>query len=162
MLTALIMASPTLEPISLETIHVNLNMYAGKWYVIGFLPTLFDKNWENTTENYKKNADGTISITTTYTKKGKQHIVHAKGFVDKDSGNSQWKVQYLWPFKADYRIIELADDYSYTVVGHPDHKFLYIMSRTPVMNEFQYRAILDRCSKKGYDIGRVRRQQQKP
>lgn len=159
MLTALIMAAPTMEPICLETIHVNLNMFAGKWHVVGFLPSLFNRNWENPTEHYTKNADGTVSISTTYRKNGKEYCVRSKGFVNTDSGNSQWKVQHLWPFKVDYSILELADDYSYTVVGHPNNRFLYIMSRNPSMNEFQYRAILDRCSKKGYDIGRVRKQQ---
>lgn len=145
-----------------ETVKdVNLNMYSGKWYVIGFIPTAFDKNWDYTTENYTLDKNGNYSIYTSYRKfNGREHTVRSKGFIQKNSGNAKWKVQYIWPFSVNYWIIELCDDYSYAVVGHPHKKFLYIMSRTPVMREELYQAIAERCKKKGYGIDKLRKQKQ--
>jgi apolipoprotein D and lipocalin family protein len=147
-------------PIQETVDHVDLSLYSGKWYVIGSIPTVFDRNWDHTTETYTMNKDGYFDVFTTFRKKGKQHQVWSKGFVDRSSGNSKWKVQYLWPFKVDYWIIELADDYSFVVVGHPRHKFLFIMGRSPRMSAEKYEAIAMRCRSKGYDISKLRRQKQ--
>jgi apolipoprotein D and lipocalin family protein len=148
-------------PVQDTVSHVDLSMYSGKWYVIGCIPTLFDRNWDYTTENYTMNKNGYFDICTSYrSKKGRLKSVWSKGFFNRASGNAKWKVQYLWPFKANYWIIELCDDYSYVVVGHPKNKFLYIMSRTPQMRDDKFDAIAMRCRNKGYDISKLRRQKQ--
>jgi apolipoprotein D and lipocalin family protein len=138
---------------------VDLQKYSGKWYVIATIPTLFDKNWDYTTESYHVNKDGTIAIFTTYRKNGKEktHSVKSKGFPNKTTNNLTWKVQFVWPFKADYLIEELADDYSYVVVGHPKKKFLYIMNRTGKINEIKYNETLKRYQQKGYDISKLKK-----
>ncbi|HEY6160218.1 MAG TPA: lipocalin family protein, partial [Bacteroidia bacterium] len=126
-------------------------------YVIAFIPTPFDRNWKDIVEDYSVDGEGELRISTSYRRNGKTHSVRGKGFVDRTSGNSKWKVQYLWPFKADYWIIELADDYSYAVVGHPKKKFLYILARTPQMKQELYEGIVERCRKKGYDMNRLKK-----
>jgi apolipoprotein D and lipocalin family protein len=146
-----------------ETVkQVDLKKYSGKWYVIAFIPTLFDKSWNYTTESYALNEKGNYDIYTTYRKStaGKIHSVRSKGFINKDSGNAKWKVQFVWPIKADYWILELADDYSYTVVGNPKKSFLYIMSRTPTLSETLYEHLVEVCRNKGYDIAKLRKQLQ--
>jgi apolipoprotein D and lipocalin family protein len=125
--------------------------------VIAFIPTPFDRNWKDIVEDYSVDGEGELRISTSYRRNGKTHSVRGKGFVDRTSGNSKWKVQYLWPFKADYWIIELADDYSYAVVGHPKKKFLYILARTPQMKQELYEGIVERCRKKGYDMNRLKK-----
>lgn len=147
-----------------ETVKkVDLNRYSGKWYVIGFIPTLFDKKWNYTTETYTLNENGDYDIYTTYKKTATDqiHDVKSKGFINKASGNSKWKVQFIWPFKADYWILQLADDYSYTVVGNKKQSFLYIMSRTPVLPEPTYNKLVEDCKKQGYDISKLRKQEQR-
>ncbi len=142
--------------------YVDLEKFSGKWYVIGFKPTMFDKNWNYTTETYTLNEKGNYDIYTTWrkTEEDKPHSVNSKGFIDKSSGNSKWKVQFFWPFKADYWVLELDDEYHYVVVGNKKKSFLYIMSRTPEMPEKLYAAILERCKNKGYDITKVKKQKQ--
>lgn len=141
---------------------IDLDKYVGKWFVIACIPTSFDKNWNSVTETYTLNKKGNIDIYTTYTKAGdtKQRDVWSKGFPNKNSKNMRWKVQFVWPFRADYLIEEIDANYFYTVVGHPKKKFLYIMNRTGKMGDIQYKEILDRCAKKGYDISQVRKLQQ--
>ncbi|MEO6304757.1 MAG: lipocalin family protein [Bacteroidia bacterium] len=137
---------------------VNLDKYSGKWYEIASIPSGFDKKWNYVTESYTLNKKGTIDIYTTY-KKGtstKESSVRSKGFPNKESGNVKWKVQFVWPFKADYLVEELDEiNYSYVVVGHPKKKYLYIMNRSGSMAEIQYQEIVERCAKKGYDIKKL-------
>lgn len=149
------MITPAHEPVK----SVDLVKYSGSWYVIGFIPTSFDKNWNYTIEKYTLNSKGDYDVFTTYRVDEKQKDVKSKAFIDKGL-SSKWKVQFIWPFRADYWIIELGEDYSYTVVGHPKHSFLYIMSRTPKMDETLYNGIVERCQQKGYDTTKIRKQLQ--
>lgn len=149
------MATPAHEPVKV----VDLNKYSGNWYVIGYIATSFDKSWNYTVEKYTLNDKGNYDILTTYRIDEKQKDVKSKAFIDK-SLPSRWKVQFIWPFRADYWIIELGEDYSYAVVGHPKHHFLYIMSRTPKMDETLYNGIVERCKQKGYDVKQIRKQLQ--
>ena len=139
--------------------NIDLNAYSGKWYVIAAIPTSFDKNWQYVTETYIVNAKGNIDIYTTY-KKGdhpEEKSVGSKGFPVKGSHNIHWKVQFVWPFKADYVIEEIDHGYTYVVVGHPKKKFLYIMNRSGKLNSIQYEQILDRAVKKGYNLADLRK-----
>ena len=138
---------------------VDLNKFSGKWYVIATIPTRFDENWDYTTESYTLNTKGTIEIYTTYRKNGKEkiHSVKSKGFPESATNNVSWKVQFVWPFRADYLVEELSPDYTYVVVGHPKKKFLYIMNRTGKMYEINYEEIVKRCEQKGYDIKKLKK-----
>ncbi len=141
---------------------VDLAKYSGKWYVIATIPTGFDKEWDYTTESYTLNKNGKIDIFTTFRKKGeeKERSVKSKGFPDKGTFNVNWKVQFVWPFKADYLIEELSPEYTYVVVGHPKKKFLYIMNRSGSMGETQYKEILDRFRAKSYDLSKLQKVKQ--
>jgi apolipoprotein D and lipocalin family protein len=87
---------------------------------------------------------------------GKQSYIRGRAFVDKNSGNAKLKVQFFWPLRAKYWIIDLADDYSYAVVSHPNKKYLWILSRTPKMNEQTYGQILGRLKEKGFDLSKLK------
>jgi apolipoprotein D and lipocalin family protein len=141
---------------------VDLNKFSGKWYVIGLIPTRFDKDWEYTTETYTLNKKKNIDVFTTYVKEGKTEVksVTSKGFPDEKANNVKWKVQFVWPFKADYLIEEVDDSYSYTVVGHPKKKFLYIMNRTGKMDETLYNDIIKRFREQGYDMTEFKKMKQ--
>jgi apolipoprotein D and lipocalin family protein len=87
---------------------------------------------------------------------GKPSYIKGKAFVDKNSGNAKLKVQFFWPFKGKYWIIDLADDYSYAVVGHPNKKYLWILSRTPKMEDAIYQNILTEIQAKGFAIAKIK------
>lgn len=139
--------------------QLDLHKYSGKWYVIGTIPTRFDKDWNYITETYTIRHDGTIDIYTTYKKPGSpdKKELRSKGFPLKEENNLKWKVQFFWPFKVDYLIEEIAKDYSYVVIGHPRKKFLYIMSRNSSMDPLNYNAIVKRCKEKGYNTSEIRK-----
>lgn len=137
--------------------EVDLQKYSGKWHVIASIPTRFDKSWNYCTESYTLNKKGNIDVYTTYIKNGEtqQRAVKSKGFPNAKTGNIKWKVQFVWPFRADYLIEELPGDYSYVVVGHPKKKYLYIMDRSGRMGNELYLAIVERCRQRGYDISKL-------
>jgi apolipoprotein D and lipocalin family protein len=64
-------------------------------------------------------------------------------------------VQFFWPFKAKYWIIELAQDYSYAVVSHPSKKYLWILSRTSTMDSAVYHQIVFRLKEKVFDLSKL-------
>ena len=87
----------------------------------------------------------------------KQSYIRGKAFVEKGSGNAKLKVQFFWPFKGKYWIIDLADDYSYAVVSNPNRKYLWILSRTPTIGVTLYGQILERLELKGFDISKLQK-----
>ncbi|QQL49138.1 lipocalin family protein [Mucilaginibacter ginkgonis] len=143
--------SPANKPVPV----IELNKFAGKWYSLYSIPTMFDKNTQQTTTMYTLNKDGYYNVLTEAHKDGDLKTYRSKLFPVANVANGQFKAQFLWPFKVDYWVIEVADDYSYVVVGHPDKKFLFIMSRKPEMDEKLHEEIVARCKAKGYDVAKL-------
>jgi apolipoprotein D and lipocalin family protein len=143
---------------------VDIMSYAGKWYSLYSIPTFMDKNWHETTETYVIHPDGYYAVFTTYKLPGEEETkyIRSKLIVVRGTSNAQLKAQFVWPLKVDYWVIELAEDYSYVVVGHPKHKHLSIMCRKPEMPKELLDEILGRCQEKGYDTSKLVSQEHKP
>lgn len=150
---------------ALQTVHeVNLNKYAGKWYEIASYPQPFQKGCYCTTAEYTPTDKGYIVVENRCNKgsvNGKESYIKGKAFIDENSGNAKLRVQFFWPFKGKYWIIDLADDYSYAVVSHPNKKYLWILSRTPDMSDKVYQQILVKLLEKGFDINKLQLTQQR-
>lgn len=150
---------------TLETIKsVDLNKYAGKWYEIASYPQRFQIGCHCTTAEYTLSEKGYVIVENRCNRdsiNGKQSYIKGKAFVEKNSGNAKLKVQFFWPFKGKYWIIDLADDYSYAVVSHPSRNYLWILSRTPKMDENIYEEILYRLKGKNFDLAKLQRTIQK-
>jgi len=149
---------------TLETVHlVDLQKYLGKWYEISSYPQWFQKGCHCTTAEYSLSEKGYVIVENRCNKDsltGKQAYIKGKAFVQKNSGNAKLKVQFFWPFKGKYWIIDLADDYSYAVVSHPNKKYLWILSRTPKMDDGIYQQIIFRLKDKGFDLTKLQITQQ--
>ena len=115
--------------------NVDLKKYSGTWYEIASFPQRFQKGCECTTAAYTPTDRGYLIVENRCKRNGKTSTIKGKAFVDLNSGNSKLKVQFFWPFKGKYWIIDLADDYSYAVVSHPNKKYLWILSRKPKLDE---------------------------
>ena len=140
--------------------YVDLEKYMGDWYVIANIPTFIEKNATNAIESYSLNNDGTIKTTFTFfknTPSGEKKVYHPKGFVHNKETNAEWRMQFLWPFKLPFLIIELDKGYSYTVIGYPSRKYVWIMSRKPKMSEERYNKILKKLADIGYDIKMIQK-----
>jgi apolipoprotein D and lipocalin family protein len=137
---------------------LDLNKFSGKWYVVASIPTCFDKKWNNITETFELAKNGDVDIHITYVKEGEAitREKKAKGFPYKENKNTEWEVQFMWPFTSGYLVEEIAPDYSYVVIGHSQKFYFYIMSRTGTLDEALFRDIMLRAIKKGYETDDLR------
>lgn len=141
---------------TLDTVkEVDLNKYVGLWYEIAILPNSFEKGCKCTTAEYKINNNGYIKVINKCQKIHSFSKIEGKAFVEKNSGNAKLKVQFFWPFKADYWIIELDKQYQWAAVGNESRKYLWILSREPVLNDSIYGKILEKLHTKGFDTSKM-------
>ena len=138
---------------------VDIPRFMGDWYVIANIPTFVEKGAHSAKETYRLESDGTIATTFTFRADafdGPPKDYHSKGFVLGEHG-AVWGQQYLWPFKADYRIGYLAPDYSQTVITREKRDYVWIMSRTPTMSEADLQKLTDFVARQGYDVTKLQR-----
>jgi apolipoprotein D and lipocalin family protein len=149
----------------LETVNfVDLGRYVGQWYEIARYHHRFQEGCVGSKANYSLRDDGKITvINECYDKSfsGKLRAVKGKAWVVDKETNARLKVSFFWPFSGDYWIIDLGQDYEYAVVGHPNRKYLWVLSRTPSLDENVYQSILTRLQKQEYDISKLIKTDQK-
>lgn len=140
----------------LETVqYVDVEKYLGKWYEIAAFPQSFQKGCSCTTAEYSLNDNGSLKVVNSCNVEGKRKTSTGKAFIKDKTTNAKLAVQFFWPFKGKYWIIELAEDYSYAVVGHPNREYLWILSRTPEMGETIYNSLLEKVTNKGFDTSKL-------
>ena len=135
---------------------LDLERYLGKWYEIARYPNSFQKGCVATTANYSMLEEGEIRVLNECRQgslDGPAKRAEARAWVVDPSTKAKLKVQFFWPFRGDYWVIDLGPDYEYAVVGHPSRKYLWILSRTPDMPTVLYEEIVGRLAHLGYDPG---------
>jgi apolipoprotein D and lipocalin family protein len=60
----------------------------------------------------------------------------------------------------DYQVIALAPDYSHAMVGTPDRKYLWILSRSPRLDPSVYELLIARAAEQGFEVSRIARTSQ--
>ena len=135
--------------------HVELEKYLGKRYEIAHLPAKFQEGCNETTATYTLSKDGSISVLNQATKNGKMKQAKGKAKVVDKNSNAKLKVTFFWPFYGDYWIIKLGNDYDYSVVGTPNRKYLWILSRTPQMDNKLYSQLIEYVNSKGFDVNKL-------
>jgi apolipoprotein D and lipocalin family protein len=133
---------------------VDLDRYAGTWYELASYPQFFEKGCTHVKATYTAKK-GYIEVFNQSIKKGKANDIKGKAFVVKNSGNAKLKVQFFWPFKGNYWIIDLAEDYSWALVSDPKRKTLWILSRTPKMNEALYNSLIAKLVERGFEKDKI-------
>jgi apolipoprotein D and lipocalin family protein len=139
--------------------YVDIERFMGDWYVIANIPTFIEKEATNAIESYRLDDDGNVATTFTFFKKSspeKKVEYTPKGFIVNKKSNAEWAMQFLWPFKSKFLIINLDKNYQITVIGHPSKKYVWIMSRNPAIEDEKYESILGYLSSIGYDISKIK------
>ena len=139
--------------------HMDIDKFLGPWYVIALLPSAFEKNAANGIETYSLDAKGSIRVEYIFYKgspTGKKTVMHQKAWIMDKSSNTEWEVQPLWPLRLPYLIIDLADDYRYTVIGTNNFKYVWIMARKPQLSSEDYTGILGRLEERGYKTADIK------
>lgn len=138
--------------------NVDLKRYAGLWYEIAKIPNRFQKSCTgNTTAEYSLRDDGKISVTNSCDEEdGKRNVARGVARIVEASTNSKLEVSFfsilgIRPFWGDYWIIGLDKDYQFAVVGSPDRKYGWILSRTPKLPEVKLNEAWEILKRQGYD-----------
>ena len=137
--------------------QVNLQRYSGAWYEIARMPN----HWESQCMNdvvvhYELKPDGEISVSNDCIKKNVL-VTKSNGnakVVDKNT-DAKLKVVFFWPFSADYWIIGLDPEYQWAIVGQPDRKYLWVISRTPTLTSATMDKIRNKIVASGYNVNQL-------
>lgn len=145
----------------METVdYVDIERFMGDWYVIANIPTFLEKEAYNAVETYALNDDGSIATTFTFRKggfDGEEKEFNPKGFISDTSTNATWGMRFVWPIKADYRIIYVDDDYSKTVIARQKRDFIWIMARSSQIPDAEYQELVALAESVGYDVSKIQR-----
>jgi apolipoprotein D and lipocalin family protein len=104
--------------------------------------------------------DGVLRVKNSCIKDGELTVANGKAFVVEGTNNAKLRVQFFWPFRGDYWVIDLAPDYSYAVIGVPSREYCWILSRTSKLDDATYAKILEGVKAKGFDVTRFNRTKQ--
>jgi len=146
---------------ALQTVaSVDLQRYLGTWYEIASFPQSFQRGCTATTATYSLKDDGEIEVLNRCRKgslTGRETTALGRARVTDTATNARLEVSFFGPFWGDYWIVDLGQDYEYAVVGHPGRDYLWILSRTPELEDGVYAGILERLVAQGYDTARLAR-----
>ena len=140
--------------------YVDLERFMGDWYVIANIPTFLEKGAHNAVETYELNEDGTIATTFVFREDsfdGEKKRYTPKGFVKNTETNALWGMRFIWPIKADYRIVYLDDNYTQTIIARQKRDFIWIMARTPTIPDDDYERLVEFAASIGYDTSKIER-----
>ena len=168
--TSLLLAScaTTSIPEGIEPVKsFDLERYLGTWYEIARLDHRFERNLGEVTATYSLNDDGTVKVLNSGVyvepsrKAGKRNTATGKARFVGDKGTAHLKVSFFGPFYGSYIVFELdKENYKYALVAGPNRKYLWILSREPVIDEELYRLLLETATRNGYDTSELIRVKQ--
>lgn len=135
-----------------------LERYLGTWYEIAKYPMRFEEGLVGVTATYSLRPDGKVRVENAGFEgdfDGERKTAVAKAWAPDPERPSELKVEFFWPFRADYWVVALDPDYAWAVVGEPERRYLWVLSRTPALDEGTYAGILARITALGYDVTRL-------
>lgn len=142
--------------------NLDIEKYAGTWYEIAKLPNSFERGLTCVKAKYTPLANGKIEVINSGKKlsDGTWKEITGKAKVPDKAYPGRLKVTFFWPFAGDYYVIDLADDYSYSLVGNPGRDYLWILSRTPQIPEVIYTQLLEKAKSHGFPVDKVEKMDQ--
>jgi apolipoprotein D and lipocalin family protein len=148
-------------PLPVPTVrHVEMHRYMGKWFVIAAVPNSLEKGKVATSDTYRELGDGTIEVVYTFRKgslDAPEKTWEGTARVVDTGSKATWKVRFFWLLTAEYRIIHLEPGYRWSVVTDGSGKLLWVLARERQLPEREYREILRRVQKDGFDITKLRK-----
>jgi apolipoprotein D and lipocalin family protein len=144
--------------------RVDLDRYAGKWYEIARLPIWVENDCVGVTAEYTPRPDGKLTVlNASWVGKldGQRKSIKGLARVMNQPVNSKLKVMFFWPWEGDYWIFQLDASYRWAAVGSPDRATLWVLSRTPEMDEKLYQEILEKLKGDGFPVEKLEKTLQK-
>jgi len=149
-------------PLQASPTPIKLERFMGDWYVVGSipidLPFASEAGAHNAVESYELLEDGRIDTRYRFRKDsfdGPLKEFNPTGFVHDTTTNTEWRMQFIWPFKSVYLVAWAADDYSATIIGVPNRKYIWLMTRDYRISDADYAALVNRAEALGYDVSTI-------
>lgn len=144
----------------LQTVKdVDLQRYSGTWYEIARFDHSFERGLKCVTATYTLRNDGDIGVLNKGVKENDTRKIseaNGKAWIPDKNEPGKLKVQFLWPFRADYYIAYLDTvNYDHVIIGTPSRNYLWIMSRQPFMDKDIYNSLVDRAKQMGFDVSKL-------
>jgi apolipoprotein D and lipocalin family protein len=140
---------------------VDLNRYLGRWYEIARYEQRFERGCEGVTADYSLRSDGKIDVLNRCRKaNGKTHEAHGIAKVVDRVSNAKLKVSFFGPFYGDYWVLDHADDYSWSIVGEPSGRYLWLLSREGDLDARARERLVGRARALGYETNLLVRTKQ--
>lgn len=152
------MSCSSIKPIPTVS-YVDLEKFMGKWYVIANIPTFIEKGAINATETYSLVADNKIDTVFEFQKDGADGEVkryNPTGYVSDDGSNATWGMQFIWPIKAEFKIVFLSPDYKRTIIGRSKRDYIWLMAKEPTISSKEMEEMLNKAKSLGYDLEKIR------
>ena len=140
--------------------RVELERFMGDWYVIANIPTFIEEDAHNAVETYRMGEDGVIETTFRFRDGGFDGPIKTyrpKGFIKDSETNALWGMQFIWPIKADYRIVYIDGDYQNTVIARQARDYVWLMSRSPEIDDELYMRLSGLIQRLGYDVSKLQK-----
>lgn len=151
--------STSLPPIRTAD-NVDLSRFMGDWYVIAHIPAFLEREAYNAVESYRLLDDGRIATAFSFNEggfDGERKTFTPTGFVLDGTSNAVWGMRFIWPVKADYRIVYVDDAYRHTIIGRLKRDYVWIMARSPQIPPQDMQRLVAIIAGQGYDTSQLRR-----
>jgi len=154
LLTGCVGIPENVEPVN----NFKLERYLGEWHEIARLDHSFERGLSRVTANYSMRSDGGVKVINRGYSAESNSWKEAEGkayFVDtEDLG--YLKVSFFGPFYGAYIVFELDhDNYQYSLVSGPNKSYLWLLSRSPKMNEDKKSFLIKKATELGFDTNKL-------
>lgn len=138
---------------TIETLDVA--RFMGKWYEIARYDHRFEKDMTNVSATYTLLDNGRIEVLNAGYKNGEYKEIKGKAKQPNPDDPGKLKVSFFLWFYSDYYILDIAPDYSHVIIGSSTDKYLWIMSREPVLPDNVLSELIEKIRQRGYDTDRL-------
>lgn len=141
---------------------LDLNRYQGRWYEVARLDHWFQRGCRQSSAEYRLQADGRVAVTnrcmgeTGVWREAQGQALPVAGYPAQLKVSFGFFSRLFTPRDGNYWVIELDDDYQWAMVGHPGRKYLWILSRNPVLSSAVRERLVSRARELGFPVDALR------
>ena len=142
---------------SLPAKKIDTSRYLGMWYEIARIPSWFEQDLVGVTATYSLNPDGHMKVCNSgflKTLDGEKKTAIGDAWTPYSNETGHLKVSFFWPFAADYIVLSVDENYSMALVGS-GKDYLWVLSRTPQLDEASYQSLLEKAKGLGFDVSKL-------
>jgi apolipoprotein D and lipocalin family protein len=130
---------------------VSINRYVGRWYEIARYEQRFERGCTDVTADYRLRDDGALEVVNTC-RRSDASVRVARGVARTVSAsNAKLEVRFFGLFRGDYWVLDHAEDYSWSIVGEPSGRYLWILAREPNPGNALVEELVRRAADMGYE-----------